>query len=164
MKSIATKLGLAAEASEDAILAEVTKIQNRVTELTPLADENTKLKNRLAVVDDEAVTGLLAAHGVKEEKVLNRLKPVIAALPTLAERTSALVDFGFKKIDTAKPAPRVLNRGTGTGTQQEVTETDAAAEGVRAQKIMNRAAQLMKETKTLSLATATQMAAAEIQS
>ena len=164
MKNIATKLGLAAEASEDAILAEVTKIQNRVTELTPLADENIKLKNRLTAADGEAVDALLSQHGVKEEKVLNRLKPVILATPS-ADRAQALVDFGFKvpAADGGKPGTgRVLNRGQGVTTQQETTEPDEAAQKARATKVMNRAKQLMGEVKHLSLATATKMASEEI--
>jgi hypothetical protein len=165
MKNIATKLGLAAEASEDAILAEVTKIQNRATELAPLAEENKKLTNRLAAVDSEAVDTLLASHGVKDEKILNRLKPVIAALGTHEERVAALADFGFKPVSETKPAARVLNRGSGAATATSTAtdeESALAAEHDRATKIMNRAVAIQKETPTISLATATTMAAKEI--
>ncbi|MEI8289811.1 MAG: phage protease [Verrucomicrobiota bacterium] len=142
MKTVCTLLGLSAEADEQSVHAAVAKLQNRVTELTPLADENTKLKNRLTALDSEAVDTLLAAHGVKEEKVLNRLKPVIAALPTLAERETALVDFGFKKIE-AKPAPaaRVLNRGNAAGTGAEAAPLDEQA---KVEKIRNRCSELTK--------------------
>ena len=142
MKTVCTLLGLSAEADEQSVHAAVTKLQNRVTELTPLADENTKLKNRLTALDSEAVDTILAAHGVKEEKVLNRLKPVIAALPTLAERETALVDFGFKKVES-KPAPaaRVLNRGSAAGTAAEAAPIDEQA---KVEKIRNRCSELTK--------------------
>jgi len=110
MNKIANKLGLAAEASEDAILEAVTKIMNRNAELEPLAADNTKLKNRLTQLDNDAVDALLASHGVKEEKILNRLKPVVLALPTLAERTAAVVDFGFKPVEAGKTTRRAANR------------------------------------------------------
>lgn len=140
MKNIAAKLGLAAEASEDAILAEVTKLQNRVTELTPHETENIKLTNRLKAVDGEAVDALLAQHGVKEEKVLNRLKPVIQALPTRDERISALKDFGFKPVEAVRPATRVLNRGNGAAAAEDGME--GADEKTIANKIKNRANEL----------------------
>ena len=74
------------------------------------------------------------------EKILNRLKPVVLALPTLAERTAALVDFGFKPVEAGKTT-RVLNRG-GTGA---VPQTESAAgddSQAIAQKITNRAHEL----------------------
>ena len=139
MKNIAQKLGLAAEASEDAILAEVTKLQNRTAELEPLAGENTKLKNRITEVDSAAVDSLLASHGVKEEKVLNRLKPVILATP-VADRAQALVDFGFK-VETKTTPARVLNRGAG---KPEEVEASAQDEQAKTEKIRNRANELTK--------------------
>jgi len=144
MKSIAQKLGLAAEASEDAILAEVTKLQNRVTELTPLAEENTKLKNRVAKADEAAVSALLASHNVKDEKVLNRLKPVITAIDTHEERVAALNDLGFKvenKPAAAAPGTRVLNRQPAAVTTTATAETPADDKEL-AQKIMNRTVEL----------------------
>jgi len=145
MKTIANKLGLADEASEDSILSAVTKLLNRVTELEPLGTENTALKNRLTSLDSDAVDTLLASHGVKDDKVKNRLKPVIAALPSLAERTAALVDFGFKPgsngQDGRATTTRVLNRGTGnTATAED--STAGADEQVIAEKIKNRAGEL----------------------
>ena len=57
MKSIATKLGLAAEASEDAILASVTNLMNRAAEaegkITPLNTEIGTLKNRNTELETE---------------------------------------------------------------------------------------------------------------
>jgi hypothetical protein len=139
MKNIATKLRLAAEASEDAILAEVTKIQNRVSALEPLETENKALKEQLVTVDGNAVDALLASHGVKEPKVLNRLKPVILATPA-AERAAALVDFGFKPVEAGKPATKVLNRGAGPIPETELAGDDDAR--AIAEKITNRCAEL----------------------
>jgi phage I-like protein len=142
MKKIADKLGLAAEASEDAILAEVTKIMNRVTELEPLADENTKLKNRIAAADSVAVDTLLATHKVTDAKVLNRLKPIIAALPTQEERVAALVDFGYKVETAPASTARVLNR-----QPAPAAGATGADERDTAQKIRNRAMAIQGERK-----------------
>lgn len=146
MKNIATKLGLVADANEDSIVAAIGTLQNRVSTLEPLATENTTLKNRLTELDGVAVDALLASRGVKDEKVLNRLKPIIAAT-SVNERAQALEDLGFKVPTTGMAtaaATRVLNRGTGT-TPTLAAETDANAEQVRASKIRNRANVLRKE-------------------
>jgi len=147
MKNIATKLGLVADANEDSIVAAIGTLQNRVSTLEPLAEENKKLTNRLTELDAAAVDALLASRGVKDEKVLNRLKPIIAGTP-VTERAQALEELGFKVptagAATPTAATRVLNRGTGI-TPAPATETDANAEQVRASKIRNRANALRKE-------------------
>ena len=125
MKNIATKLGLAAEASEDAILAEVTKLQNRATtlegEVTPLKNRKTELETENQTLLGEQVDGLLAEHGIKEEKVMNRLKPVLTGLKNRADRLAAMADLGFKPAVATKPATtvRVLNRGAGAAVEQQ---------------------------------------------
>jgi phage I-like protein len=162
MKSVATKLGLSAEANEDSILAEVTKLQNRVTTLEPLSEENTKLKNRVAQIDADAIDALLAERGVKDAKVLNRLRPVLQSCATREERLATLDDFGFKVADTTTTTTtRVLNRGTGAAVEKKAQDTDQAARD-RAAKVMNRAQAIMEKTPSLGLATATSMAASEI--
>lgn len=144
MKSIAQKLGLAPEASEDAILGEVTKLQNRLTTLEPLEAENTTLKNRITTHDGEQVEALLDLHQVKEEKLRNRLKPVLVAMKDRAERVAALLDFGHKPADPAKPAQtRVLNRANGkpgetTAVTQPNGEVTVAQLHTEVRKIMNR--------------------------
>jgi len=141
MKTVCTLLGLSAEADEQSVHAAVSKLLNRTAELEPLAAENATLKNRIAEVDANAVDSILASHGVKEPKVLNRLKPVLLALPTQAERTAALADFGFKPVDAGKPAgTKVLNRGTGTLPETETA--DSTDEKAIARKITNRATEL----------------------
>ena len=95
MKNIAQKIGLAAEASEDAILAEVTRLQSRLTTLEPLEAENLKLKNRMRQIDEDAVAGLLAERKIADEKIVNRLKPVLVNFASRAERVAFLDDCGF---------------------------------------------------------------------
>jgi hypothetical protein len=46
MNTVAIKLGLAADASEEIVLAEVTRLLNRVTELVPHEEENKVLRDR----------------------------------------------------------------------------------------------------------------------
>ena len=66
MKSIATRLGLSADASEESVLAEVTKLQNRCTaaegQLTPLTTERDELKNRVTALDAEQIDAELDAR------------------------------------------------------------------------------------------------------
>lgn len=130
MKSIATRLGLSAEASEDAILAEVTKLFNRAEtaegQLAPLKNRNTELEGVNVTLLDEQVDALLDAHGVKEAKLRNRLKPALIPLKNREDRVGFLVDLGHK-AGTAKPAV-VLNRDQGrTPGQEETPATDDAA-------------------------------------
>ena len=170
MKNIATKLGLAAEASEDAILAEVTKIQNRATQLEPLDAENKTLKNRVAELDASSVDALLAAHGVKDAKVLNRMKPILLAT-AVADRQACLDELLPKSSQGSIPIHRdptaqtkLFNRNTtppaggkGVGTE------DHQAVNARAQKIMNRAREIKKESPGVSDATSVIMAQREVE-
>jgi phage I-like protein len=114
MNTVALKLGLAADANEELVLAEVTRLLNRVKELLPHEEENKSLRDRLGAIDSEQVHTLFDLHGVKEEKIRNRLKPVLMSLKNREERVAALLDFGFKSDEHRspdRPAARVLNRG-----------------------------------------------------
>jgi len=169
MKNIATRLGLAAEASEDAILAEVAKLQNRVTELQPLADENAKLKNRQEEIDSQNVDTLLAAHGVKDGKVLNRLKPVLLGMAH-KDRQSFLDEcVPATKATAAVDAvgaqqTKLHNRETRPPNGGKLPEGDnTAAENAKAIKIMNRARELKGSTPHLSDATAVLIAQRELE-
>jgi len=167
MKNIATKLGLTAEASEESILAVVTKIMNRNAELEPLADENKTLKNRLTGMDTDQVDGLLAEFKITDAKVINRLRPALLPLTNRAERVAYITDLNLTPAAGAGGGGngKVLNRGAGDAKRPEVDPTEEAAkqaDKVRANKISNRANQLVKEVPHLSLATAYQMAATEI--
>ena len=166
MKNVAIKLGLAAEASEDAVLEAVTKIINRADSA---AADVVKLTNRLTPLEaenqtllGEQVEALLDAHKVTDAKVRNQAKPVLLKLTNRAERVGFLEDFGFKagKGQAAAEADktRVLNRGGGAVPESESDD----AEQKQAGKIMNRAREIVKETPSIQLAVAVGMAKREI--
>ena len=147
MNAIANKLGLAADVSEETILAEVTRLLNRMTEMIPHEEENKSLRERLGVIDAEQVHTLLDLHGVRDEKIRNRLRPVLTELKNREERVAALIDFGFKPEErraTEKPAPRLLNRGEGRQQRSELMNVNEQALAQRAEaeigdyKIRNR--------------------------
>ena len=147
MNTIAIKLGLAADVSEEIIIAEVTRLLNRVTEMIPHEEENKSLRERLGAADGEQVHTLLDLHGVRDEKVRNRLKPVLVDLKNREERVSALLDFGFKpeerRLADRRP-PRLLNRGEGRQPRSEILNLNEQALAQRAEaeigeyKIRNR--------------------------
>jgi len=147
MNTVANKLGLAADVSEETILAEVTRLLNRVTEMIPHEEENKLLRERLGVIDADQVHTLLDLHGVRDEKIRNRLNPVLMSLKNREERVAALLDFGFKHEDrraTERPAPRLLNRGEGRQPRAELINVNEQALAQRAEaeigdyKIRNR--------------------------
>jgi len=147
MNTVANQLGLAADVSEETILAEVTRLLNRVTEMIPHEEENKSLRERLGVIDADQVHTLLDLHGVRDEKIRNRLKPVLMSLNNREERVAALLDFGFKPEDrrpAERPAPRLLNRGAGRQPRSELMNVSEQALAQRAEaeigeyKIRNR--------------------------
>jgi hypothetical protein len=175
MKNIAQKIGLAAEATEDAILAEVTRLQSRLTTLEPLEAENLKLKNRMRQIDEDAVAGLLAERKIADEKIVNRLKPILANYATRAERVAFLDDCGFtadagggdnKNKTQGTQQIKLFNRNTkppGGGKPGESSNEEApTGDPAKAVKIMNRARELQKATPSLCDATAVIMAQREL--
>jgi hypothetical protein len=147
MNTVAIKLGLAADASEEILLAEVTRLLNRVTELAPHEGENKSLRDRLVIIDGEQVHTLLDLHGVKDEKIRNRLKPVLMSLKDREERVAALLDFGFKPEERRVPerqTTRLLNRFEGRQPRAEAMNLNEQALAQRAEaeigdyKIRNR--------------------------
>jgi hypothetical protein len=147
MNTVADKLGLATDVSEEMVLAEVTRLLNRVTEMIPHEEENKSLRERLSIIDADQVHTLLDWHGVRDEKIRNRLKPVLMSLKNREERVAALLDFGFKPEErrtTERPAPRLLNRGEGRQPRSEVMNVNEQALAQRAEaeigdyKIRNR--------------------------
>ena len=169
MKSVATKLGLSAEASEEAVLAAVTSVMNRAetaeASLGPAKNRVTELETTNQGLMTEQVDALLDAHGVKEEKVRNRLKPVLGALKNRQERIDALGDFGFK-LGEVNPAATTQQRKLHNRDTKAPDDAggagDTAAENARVIKIQNRACELQKQMPTLSTATAYTMAGREI--
>jgi len=150
MKSVATKLGLSADASEEAVLAEVTKITNRVTELdgqvVPMKSRITELETANRTLLSEQIDGDLEAAGVKEEKVRNRLRVVLGTLTNRQERTEFLKDLqvtpggtGTRGARPSEEGGRVLNRAD---AKQPGTAGDAGDERERSEKIKNRAMEL----------------------
>jgi len=147
MNTVAMKLGLTAEATEEIVLAEVSRLLNRVAELIPHEEENKALRNRLSVIDAEQVHTLLDLHGVKDEKIRNRLRPVLAALTNREERMAALIDFGFKAEERRAlggQGARVINRSEARLPRPEILNLNEQALAQRAEaeigdyKIRNR--------------------------
>lgn len=173
MKSVATKLGLSAEASEETILAEVTKVMNRVEglagEVTPIKNRVTALETENATLLTEQIDADFATAGIKDEKIINRHKPLLADpkhFKNRAERVSFIGDL-VKPAGRDAGAPgqnRLRNRDTkAPDDKSEGGEAGNKAEAVKATKIMNRAGQLQKELPNLSMATAVSMAQQEIE-
>lgn len=145
MKSVATRLGLSADASEEAVLTEVTKIMNRASEaelkIVPLSTRVTELETANAALVGEQIDADLAGRGVTDEKVLNRLKPVLGKMANRAERIAFLEDTGFKVVTAAKEETgKVLNRAGAKTPDQAQAGSDVE----RAGKIRNRASELQK--------------------
>lgn len=168
MKSIAQKLGLAAEASEDAILAEVTKIQNRATQLeadaTPLKNRMTALETENTTLLDEQIASDLATHKVTDEKIVNRLTPVLKTMKNRADRVSFITEcVGKPAVPAAQPQTKLFNRDTKAPASGKTDEKNEKAESVAATKIMNRAHDIMKQTPNMSLPTAVRMAQTELE-
>jgi hypothetical protein len=150
MKSVAAKLGLSADASEEAVLAELAKVMNRATEaegkVGPLTNRVQELEQRMVVLVDEQIDADLAARGVTDEKILNRVKPVLKGLANREERAAWLNDMAIAQTKTATTqakdagnAAAVLNRA---GAKTPETKTPGAAASVEA--IRNRANELIK--------------------
>lgn len=138
MQSVAQKLGLSPEASEQTVLAEVVKLLNRIDTLTPFEEANKTLTNRVSALETEQVDALLDLHQVKEEKIRNRVKPMLAPLKNREERVAALLDLGFKPADEKGGGDkgRILNRGEAKSGQQ-ITEVDEQALAQKAEAEVN---------------------------
>ena len=169
MKQIAQKLGLSADASEEAIIGELTKLENRATtaeaQVSPLTVERDTLKNRLAELDAEQIDADLDAHGVKDAAVRNRLKPVLAPMKNREERVAFLTDVVAKPATQAAPQTKLFNRdGKSPSGGKNANGENTGAERERAQRITNRAVELQKIHNNLNAASAVIMAQREIES
>jgi polyhydroxyalkanoate synthesis regulator phasin len=137
MKDIAKLLGLPEDTAPDAVSAAIARLKNRVADVE--AENQTLL--------GEQLDSLLAGHNITDEKVSNRLKPVLQTLKNREERLACLADFGFKAggkethgQDARATTGRVLNRGTGEKVSSGLTS--AATDEDRVEKIKNRCAEL----------------------
>lgn len=122
MTTVLTALGLSADATEESALAAVTALKNRVGEL-----------------DAEQVDGLLAERKIQNEKIVNRLKPVLRAMKNREERAAFLDECVAAAGHGA--ATRVLNRGTGDAGRLK-SDAASADEKTSAERITNRAHEL----------------------
>lgn len=146
MKSVATMLGLSAEASEDAVLAAVTTLNNRMkkaeADVAPLTNRVTAL-----AAENKALLGAQVEADL--DKYKNRFKAEKregwkAALLTNRASTLELLDGLPEPVvaaAAAAPGGAVLNRA---GTQTPATTAAADPEKATADKILNRARDLQK--------------------
>lgn len=117
MKSVATKLGLAADASEEAVLAEVSKILNRATDaesqVAPLTERVKTLESANATLLHEQIQADFAAAGIKDDKIINRHIPLLSDpkhFKNRDERLAFLHDLVPAATTAAKPQIKLLNR------------------------------------------------------
>jgi hypothetical protein len=148
MNSVATRLGLSAEASEEAILAAVTSI---ITERDSLKAELPQFKNRVTELEKangellgEQIEADLESHGIKDDGKRARLKPILASMKNRADRVEFLKDI-VAKPTTDKPGKdkALLNRKDSTppGDAAPADETKQAKEresAVREYQLRNR--------------------------
>lgn len=106
MKNIAAKLGLSADASEESIVAELVKLQNRAADaeknLGTVTTERDTLKNRVTELDAEQIEQELDARGVEEGK-RTRLTPVLTAMKNRDERVAFLDEVIGTPEEIGKP-------------------------------------------------------------
>jgi len=152
MNSVATKLGLSAEASEEAILAAVTGI---ITERDGIKAEITPLKNRVSELEtankellDAQIDADLDTHAIKDDAKRAKLKPVLAAMKNRAERIEFLKDIVGKPTTATERAAKdkaLLNRkdakppedGAGAGDDDAKSAKQRESE-VREYQLRNR--------------------------
>ena len=164
MKSVATKLGLSADASEEAVLEQVSKLMNRATaaedQVTPLTARVMALEAGNLVLLSEQLDADFATAGVTDGKIINRHKGLLSDpkhFKNREERVAFITDLAPAKAGTTSQR-KLMNRDT---RPPEGGETEGRAESVKATRIMNRAAELRGQHKNLSLATAVTMAQGE---
>ena len=164
MKSVATKLGLSADASEEAVLEQVSKLMNRATaaedQVTPLTARVMALEAGNLVLLSEQLDADFATAGVTDGKIINRHKGLLSDpkhFKNREERVAFITELAPAKAGTTSQR-KLMNRDT---RPPEGGETEGRAESVKATRIMNRAAELRGQHKNLSLATAVTMAQGE---
>lgn len=158
MKLVAGKLGLSADASEEAVLAAVNTVMAQAAEVTPLKNRVQELETENRTLIADQIDSDLAAAGVKDEKVANRLRLVLVPMKNRQERQEFLRDVipqsmeqgaGSKEQGQAA-AGRVLNRGEAKAPATgKTTNTNDAT---RATAIRNRAQELTKSGLTFDAA------------
>lgn len=168
MKSVCTLLGLSADASEESVHQAVTLLRNRATtaedKLTPLTNRATTLETENATLLTEQIEADFATHKITDEKVVNRHKPLLADLKHFknrAERVEFIKDLTKAPANSRQEQTQLKNRDTRPPAAGAGENADKKKEQADANKIMNRAHAIMKETPNLSLPTAVRMAQTE---
>ena len=145
MKQIASRLGLSADASEEAILGELTKILNRAEtaegQIAPLTTELATLKNRVATMENESADSILDAHGIKEDD-----KDRAAFKAGLIHNRETGIAFLKRMGKSATEKKPLTNRGEAK-TPGDAAESTAGDEQSTAAKITNRAKELQGNSK-----------------
>ena len=164
MKQIAQRLGLSADASEEAILGELTKLENRANKaeaaLAPLATERDTLKNRVTTLEDAQAEADLTAHGITENDA-DRPQLKAGLLQNREIGLAFLKRIATKATETGKIP--LTNRATAKvpGAAAE-TGKDADADKKKGVAIRNRAQSLQAANPKLTLQQAFIQAEAEI--
>jgi hypothetical protein len=149
MKTVATRLGLAADASEEAVFAEVSKIQNRATEaeakVVPLTQRVTALETENATLLNEQLDADFATAGIKEENIINRHKPLLSDPKHFQNREQRILFIGDLARNKNAPAPqtKLQNRDgkappAGAGTEYDEGRVKKAEAAVQDYRIKNR--------------------------
>lgn len=167
MKLIAQRLGLSADASEEAILGELTKLTNRATsaeqERDGLKGQLDPLKNRVTELLAEQIDADLDAHGIKDDAKRTKLKPVLATMKNRADRVDFLAMLAPEEKAGAPVKQALTNRQPaktpGAAPSAEEAETKAAEK--RAAAITNRARAIRATDQSISLTAAYRMAEEE---
>ena len=163
MSKIAKKLGLSAEASEDAMLEKIDALIKQAEKAEASEKETEVVKNRLASLESEQLETELTAAGITDAETRKEL------LPSLKVLTNREARAGFLK--RLKPAAAVevklplTNRATAKTPGAVKDGDDAAptqADNARAVRIRNRASELRNKNKGISLNAAYSQATAQV--
>lgn len=116
MKSVAMKLGLAADASEEAVLAELTKVMNREAEAQaralPLTQRVSALEAENRQLLEEQIGADFAAAGVTDEKIVNRYRGLLADAAHFANREARLAFIRDLAPRGGEAQKKLMNRET----------------------------------------------------
>lgn len=165
MKKVAEKLGLSAEASEDAILDELQKLLDKAKANQEAEKEQLSLQNRVKELESQLLDTDLAAHGITKEEDVKLIKPLLSGVQNREQRTAILKRFAGSAKPEGREPLTLRNRaqapaGQPSGDAGEPTATERKL----AARIRNRAADLRKSTRGLSLQASYRLAESQIAS
>ena len=169
MKTVLVELELSADAAEESALAAVRKLKNRATtaegQVVPLTLRVTELETANTTLLSEQIDADLAAAGIKDEKIINRHKPLLSDPKHFANREErvAFIQDLAPQGQPVKGQTKLQNRDTRPPQGGKTADADGRAESAKATKIMNRASELQKQVPSMTLATAVTMAQNEVE-